>query len=65
MDSYIFVFCQDGKLYLVNYNKIKENYERVQMAFEDLASLQMNNNLVTTKKPKKKGKGKKGKEKKK
>ena len=65
VDSYIFVFCQDGKLYLVNYNKIKENYERVQMAFEDLASLQMNNNLVTTKKPKKKGKGKKGKEKKK
>ena len=65
VDSYILVYCQDGKLYLVNYDKIKENYERMQMAFEDAASLQMMATLIHAKKPKKKGKGKKGKDKKK
>ena len=64
-DKYIFIYCQDGKLYLVNYNKIKENYERMQMTFEDAASLQMMASLVYDKKPKKKVKGKKGKDKKK
>ena len=64
-EKFIFIYCQDGKLYLVNYNKIKENYERMQMAFEDAASLQMMANLVQDKKPKKKGKVKKGKDKKK
>ena len=64
-ENYIFTYCQDGKLYLVNYNKIKENYERMQMAIEDAASLQMMSTLVHVKKPKKKGKGKKGKDKKK
>ena len=63
VDNYIFVYCQDGKMYLINYDKIKENYERVQMTIEDLISLQMNNSLVPSKKAKKKGK--KGKEKKK
>ena len=58
-DKYIFIYCQDGKLYLVNYNKIKENYERMQMTFEDAASLQMMASLVHDKKPKKKVKGKK------
>ena len=65
VDSYVLVYCQDGKLYLVNYDKIKENYERMQMAFEDAASLQMMSTIIHAKKPKKKGKGKKGKDKKK
>ena len=65
VDNYIFVYCQDGKLYLVKYDKIIENYERIQMEIEDEASLQMMANLVLEKKPKKKGKGKKGKDKKK
>jgi hypothetical protein len=50
---------------LINYDKIKENYERMQMAIEDLASLRMMSSLVIVKKPKKKAKGKKGKDKKK
>ena len=65
VDSYIFVYCQDGKLFLVNYDKIKENYERMQMSLEDEASLKMMATLIHVKKPKKKGKGKKGKDKKK
>ena len=65
LDKYIFVYCQDGRLYLVKYDKIKENYERMQMAIEDLASLRMMSSLVFVKKPKKKAKGKKGKDKKK
>ena len=64
VDNYIFVYCQDGKLFLVNYDKIIQNYERIQMAIEDDASLQMMATLVYVKKAKKK-KGKKGKEKKK
>ena len=63
VDKYIFVYCQDGKLFLVNYDKIKENYERIQMAIEDSASLQMMATLLQVKKPKKKAKGKKGKDK--
>jgi WD40 repeat protein len=65
LDKYIFAYCQDGRLYLINYDKIKENYERMQMAIEDLASLRMMSSLVIVKKPKKKAKGKKGKDKKK
>ena len=65
LDKYIFVYCQDGKVYLINYDKIKENYERMQMALEDAASLQMMSTLVIVKKPKKKAKTKKGKDKKK
>ena len=64
VDNYIFVYCQDGKLFSVNYDKIIQNYERIQMAIEDDASLQMMATLVYTKKPKRK-KGKKGKDKKK
>jgi len=58
-DNNIFVYCQDGKIYSVNYNKIKENYERMQMAIEDMASLQLMLSLVNVKKSKKKGKSKK------
>lgn len=58
-DSIIFVYCQDGKLFSVNYNLIKENYERKQMAIEDMASLQLMLSLVNVKKSKKKGKSKK------
>ena len=64
VDNYIFAYCQDGKLFLVNYDKIIQNYERIQMAIEDDASLQMMASMVYVKKAKKK-KGKKGKEKKK
>ena len=58
-DNNIFVFCQDGKIFSVNYSKIKENYERMQMAIEDMASLQLMLSLVNVKKSKKKGKSKK------
>ena len=58
-DNNIFVYCQDGKIFSVNYNKIKENYERMQMAVEDIASLKLMLSLVNAKKSKKKGKSKK------
>jgi hypothetical protein len=53
------VYCQDGKIFFVDYNKIKENYERMQMAIEDIASLKLMLSLVNVKKSKKKGKSKK------
>ena len=58
-DNIFFVYCQDGKIFFVDYNKIKENYERMQMAIEDIASLKLMLSLVNVKKSKKKGKSKK------
>ena len=59
VDNFIFVYCIDGNIYLVDYNKIQENYERKLMAVEDMASLQLMMSLVNAKKPRKKGKSKK------
>ena len=59
IDNIFFVYCQDGKIFSVNYDKIKENYERMQMAIEDIESLKLMLSLVNVKKSKKKGKSKK------
>ena len=61
LDKFIFVFCRDGNLYLINYEKIQESCESVQMRIEDEESLKMMENLVQNKKTKK---GKKDKAKK-
>ena len=66
-NNFIFVFCRDGNLYLVNFEKIIENYENYLMSIEDAESLKMMETLAKSKKSKKskKDKGKKTKKKKK
>ena len=61
VDKFIFAFSRDGSLYLINYEKIQESCETLQMTVEDEESLKMMNNLVQNKKTKK---GKKDKTKK-
>lgn len=67
VNDIIFAFCRDGSLYLINYEKIQESCEMMQMKKEDEASLKMMESLAHTKKSKKgkKDKGKKEKKKKK
>jgi len=66
-NNFIFAFCRDGNLYLVNFEKIIENYENYLMSIEDAESLKMMETLAKSKKSKKskKDKGKKTKKKKK
>ena len=64
VNNFIFAFCRDGSLYLINYDKIQESCENVRMKIEDELSKKMMEISAQTKKSKKGKKDKKDKAKK-